>query len=42
MKDPKFPTQAKHPKEIFDYLKNKNSTKKKFRQLKERGKNIEN
>ena len=28
MMDHKFPTQAKHPEEVFDYLKNKKSTKK--------------
>ena len=28
MNDPKFPTQAKHPEEVFDYLKNKKSIKR--------------
>ena len=28
MMDHKFPTQAKHPEEVVDYLKNKKSTKK--------------
>ena len=34
MKDPKFPTQAKHPEEVFDYLKNKKSTKKEMQAVK--------
>lgn len=34
MKDSKFPTQAKHPEEIFEYLKNKNSTKKEIQAVK--------
>ncbi len=34
MKDPKFPTQAKHPEEVFDYLKNKNSSKKEIQAVK--------
>jgi len=35
MKDPKFPTQAKHPEEVFDYLKNKKSTKKEIQAVRE-------
>lgn len=34
MNDPKFPTQAKHPEEVFDYLKNKKSTKKEIQAVK--------
>jgi len=34
MKDPKFPTQAKPPEEVFDYLKNKNSSKKEIQAVK--------
>jgi len=34
MKDPKFPTQAKHHEEVFDYLKNKKSTKKEIQAVK--------
>lgn len=34
MKDPKFPTQSKHPEEIFDYLRNKKSTKKEIQAVK--------
>jgi uncharacterized protein YozE (UPF0346 family) len=34
MNDPKFPTQAKHSEEVFDYLKNKKSTKKEIQAVK--------
>lgn len=34
MNDPKFPTQAKHHEEVFDYLKNKKSTKKEIQVVK--------
>jgi uncharacterized protein YozE (UPF0346 family) len=35
MKDPKFPTQAKHPEEIIDYLKNKKATRKEILAVRE-------
>jgi len=35
MKDPRFPTQAKHPEEIIDYLKNKKATKKEIQVVRE-------
>jgi uncharacterized protein YozE (UPF0346 family) len=35
MKDPKFPTQAKHPEEIIDYLKNKKATRKEIQAVRE-------
>jgi uncharacterized protein YozE (UPF0346 family) len=35
MKDHKFPTQAKHPEEVFDYLKNKKTTRKEIQAVRE-------
>lgn len=35
MKDPKFPTQAKHPEEIIDYLKNKKASRKEIQAVRE-------
>src|SRR3989337_2974362 len=35
MKDPKFPTQAKHHEEVFDYLKNKKATRKEIQAVRE-------
>ena len=35
MKDSKFPTQAKHPEEIIDYLKTKKATRKEIQTVRE-------